>query len=75
MLGQAVNEQVLVILCGITKLFVGEVVESARILAHRSGHHGALMPAHIHEAYQVMRSQGRIGSSHRHLKMFRSRPA
>jgi len=60
-----------VVLCSITKLHVGEVVETARILAARSGHKGALMPIHIHEAYQVMRSRDRVPNSKRHMRLFR----
>lgn len=55
-----VNDKLVIAMCGITKLYVGELVETARILAEQEGYKGPLLPSHIHRAYQVLHSCGRI---------------
>lgn len=51
---------VVITMSGIAKLFVGELIETARMIAHERGHTGALLPEHVHEAYQLLDSRGRV---------------
>eukprot|EP01025_Chloroclados_australasicus_P068011 TRINITY_DN9434_c0_g3_i2.p1 TRINITY_DN9434_c0_g3~~TRINITY_DN9434_c0_g3_i2.p1 ORF type:complete len:282 (+),score=69.91 TRINITY_DN9434_c0_g3_i2:394-1239(+) len=69
--GRTVHPNVIQALCGVTKMHIGEVVETARILADRSGHYGALMPIHVHEAYQLMQMENRLPARKRHKRLFR----
>ena len=45
---------------GVTKVFVGELVEEARRVAEAAGAKGALQPAHIHAAYQRLQEQDKV---------------
>lgn len=58
-IGQVPNVHVTIAMCGITKLFVCELVETARMIAYRRGHSGPLLPSHIHHAYQVLLQAGK----------------
>ncbi|CAL5225141.1 g7921 [Coccomyxa viridis] len=58
--GQPPQERLLVAICGITKLFVGELVETAREIAAAEGDVGPLQPHHVHAAYQRLDKQGVI---------------
>lgn len=55
--GRSVNANVVTAMCGVTKMYVGEVVETARSIATRAGHHGPLWPRHIIEAHEVLQQQ------------------
>eukprot|EP01024_Parvocaulis_polyphysoides_P051283 TRINITY_DN5044_c0_g2_i4.p1 TRINITY_DN5044_c0_g2~~TRINITY_DN5044_c0_g2_i4.p1 ORF type:complete len:204 (+),score=16.35 TRINITY_DN5044_c0_g2_i4:126-737(+) len=59
-LRQNVNERMIISMQGIAKLFVGELVECARKVANDRGDRGPLKPAHIHAAYQILYSEGKI---------------
>jgi len=48
----------LIALAGVTKVFVGEVVEEARRVALELGAKGPLQPAHVHAAYQRLKERG-----------------
>jgi transcription initiation factor TFIID subunit 11 len=52
--------EALIALSAIGKLFVGEVVELARKLANQQGHSGALMPSHLHTAYQMLYASNKV---------------
>eukprot|EP00198_Chlamydomonas_reinhardtii_P000087 XP_001689422.1 predicted protein [Chlamydomonas reinhardtii] len=48
------NERAIIAMCGISKLFLGELVEMARVCASQEGHTGPLLPRHVHRAYQQL---------------------
>ncbi|KAI8464654.1 MAG: hTAFII28-like protein conserved region-domain-containing protein [Monoraphidium minutum] len=54
-----VDPLLLLALGSVTKAFLGELVEQARILAARQGHRGALLPSHIRQAYARLELDGR----------------
>lgn len=60
LLGMSINDKLVIAMCGISKLYVGELIETARVLAEREGHKGPLLPSHIQRAYQVLSGCGRI---------------
>ncbi|BDA40398.1 probable transcription initiation factor TFIID subunit 11 at C-terminar half [Coccomyxa sp. Obi] len=70
--GQAPHFNTTIVMCGIAKLFVGELVETARMVAAHQGDSGPLLPEHLREAYQQLDRQGRIphrGRKPRGLRM------
>jgi hTAFII28-like protein conserved region len=52
--GRTIHPNVVTAMCGVTKLYVGEIVELARAIATRGGHHGALLPTHVYQAYHAL---------------------
>lgn len=69
--GKAVQPNVVMVLCGVTKMFVGELVENARKIAAQGGHHGPLLPVHIYEAHQAMQASGETLPPRKHARLFR----
>ncbi|GIL80555.1 hypothetical protein Vretimale_16023 [Volvox reticuliferus] len=65
------NEKAVIAMCGISKLFVGELVELARVCASQEGHTGPLLPRHIHRAYQQLGMQGKLPHRNNTRRMFR----
>ncbi|GLC39495.1 hypothetical protein PLESTB_001808400 [Pleodorina starrii] len=65
------NEKAVIAMCGISKLFVGELVELARVCASLEGHQGPLLPRHIHRAYQQLGAQGKLPHRNSTRRMFR----
>lgn len=51
-IGQAVNPNMVIAVAGLSKVFVGELVEEAKRVQLEEEEEGALMPSHIHEAYR-----------------------
>lgn len=58
--GTTINDKVNIALCAIGKLFVGELIETARIVAAQEGHAGALLPRHVQLAYQILDKNGKV---------------
>mmetsp|Transcript_28805 Transcript_28805/g.66556 ORF Transcript_28805/g.66556 Transcript_28805/m.66556 type:complete len:201 (-) Transcript_28805:83-685(-) len=61
--GSAVNQTIGFIMCGIAKVFVGELVETARIVQGEWGegsYEVPVLPKHYREAYRRLRSQKKI---------------
>lgn len=69
--GRAVNPNVVMVLCGVTKMFVGELTEHARKIAARGGHHGPLLPVHVYEAHQAMQASGEALPQPKRARLFR----
>ncbi len=67
-IGQAVNPNIVIGICGVCKVFVGEMVVEAKKVQKEEGHTGALLPSHIHEAYR------RLYKSMPNLQMFKKEP-
>ncbi|KAI4292497.1 transcription initiation factor TFIID subunit 11 [Pancytospora philotis] len=51
-IGQAVNQNMVIGVCGLCKVFVGELVCEAKKVQEEGGECGPLLPSHIHEAYR-----------------------
>ncbi|KAJ3376368.1 transcription initiation factor TFIID subunit 11, partial [Lobulomyces angularis] len=51
-LGQQIPPQATMIMAGVGKIFVGEIVELAKEVQEEWGHEGAISPAHLREAYR-----------------------
>ncbi|EFJ43650.1 hypothetical protein VOLCADRAFT_106752 [Volvox carteri f. nagariensis] len=65
------NEKAVIAMCGISKLFVGELVELARVCASQEAHTGPLLPRHVHRAYQQLGLQGKLPHRNNARRMFR----
>jgi transcription initiation factor TFIID subunit 11 len=69
--GKAItNPNVLIALCGVTKMFVGELVETARMIATRANHFGPLMPVHIYEAHRTMQADKKSVNKPKRARLF-----
>lgn len=51
-IGQAVNPNMVIAVAGLSKVFVGEMIEEAKKVQEEFEEEGALLPSHIHEAYR-----------------------
>lgn len=63
-IGHQVNVNMVTVMCGIGKVFVGELIETARVVAQEQGSHCALQVHHIQEAYQRLDRRGNIPHLH-----------
>lgn len=68
---RAINDKVVTVMRGVSKIFVGDIVETARQVAASQGHQGALLPGHIHCAYQLLDQQGRIPHRQKRGRLFK----
>ncbi|CAN1225859.1 Transcription initiation factor TFIID subunit 11 [Linum grandiflorum] len=57
---QKISLQVNIVVCGIAKMFVGEVVETARIVMAERRESGPIRPCHLREAYRRLKLEGKI---------------
>ena len=69
--GRTVHTDAVTAMCGVTKMFVGEVVETARCLASRGGHYGALQASHLYEAYALLQEEQATPAARQHKRLFR----
>lgn len=69
--GVLANPNVMIALCGVTKMFVGELVEAARIVATGAGHFGPLLPVHVYEAYRMLQSEKKCICTPKRARLFR----
>ncbi len=51
-IGQAVNPNIVIGVCGLCKVFIGEMVAEAKAVQMQQNQEGPLLPSHIHEAYR-----------------------
>ena len=58
-LGTPVSEEMVIIMGGVTKLYLGEIVEVAKEIQQSWGDSGPLAPCHIREAYRRIRREDR----------------
>jgi hypothetical protein len=57
-----INKEMEVFVCGVAKVFVGEIVEEALAVAgYTEVDHKPLLPKHIREAVRRLQSRGKIG--------------
>ncbi|XP_058752238.1 transcription initiation factor TFIID subunit 11-like [Vicia villosa] len=57
---QSISKPVLVVVSGITKMFVGEVVERARIIMTERKESGPIRPCHLREAHRRLKLEGKV---------------
>ncbi|KAJ2945662.1 hypothetical protein O0L34_g495 [Tuta absoluta] len=69
--GCSVGQNVVIAMSGIAKVFVGEVVEEALEILHKSGEAGPLQPKHLREALRRLRVRGAIPPRKAHRTLFR----
>jgi len=69
--GAKINQNTVIVMSGITKIFVGEVVETAKEVMEEWGDTGPLKPTHIREAYQRLKIQGKIPHSLHQKQLFK----
>ncbi|ADM11118.1 transcription initiation factor TFIID subunit TAF11 [Encephalitozoon intestinalis ATCC 50506] len=67
-IGQAVNPNFVIAVCGLAKVFVGEMIEMAKIVQGEREETGPLLPSHIHEAYR------RLHRKIPNIKVFKKAP-
>ncbi|OMO94229.1 TAFII28-like protein [Corchorus capsularis] len=57
---QKVSLPMTIVVCGIAKMFVGELVETARMVMTERKESGPIRPCHIREAYRRLKLEGKI---------------
>ncbi|CAK8575454.1 unnamed protein product [Lathyrus sativus] len=57
---QSISKPVLVVVSGITKMFVGDVVERARIIMNERKESGPIQPCHLREAHRRLKLEGKV---------------
>lgn len=67
-IGQAVNPNFVIAVSGLAKVFVGEMIEIAKIVQKEKQESGPLLPSHIHEAYR------RLYKRTPNIKVFKKAP-
>lgn len=71
--GNNVSHKTSIVMAGVTKIFVGEIVETARTVMEEWKETGPIRPRHLREAYRRQQAKGKIPSSatYSHKKLFR----
>lgn len=58
--GSVVTVHMAIVMSGITKIFVGELVETARVVMSERGDRGPIRPSHMRESYRRLKQQGKV---------------
>jgi len=69
--GGSIKEQTAISMSGITKIFVGELVEKARQIMVQWEHTGATRPEHVREAYRRLKLEGQVQNLRQNKKLFK----
>lgn len=59
-IGGAVTDNMLIVMSGVTKVWVGELVEEAVCVRRERGDEGPLAPPHLREAHRRLRARGKV---------------
>jgi len=51
-IGQAVNPNIVIAINGVSKVFIGEMIDEAKLIQKEKNESGPLLPSHIHEAHR-----------------------
>ncbi|ESW06568.1 hypothetical protein PHAVU_010G058500 [Phaseolus vulgaris] len=57
---QKISVPITIVVSGIAKMFVGEVVETARIVMKERKESGPIRPCHLREAYRRLKLEGKV---------------
>ncbi|KAH9747038.1 actin-related protein 2/3 complex subunit 2A [Citrus sinensis] len=57
---QKISLPMTIVVCGIAKMFVGELVETARMVMTERNESGPIRPCHIREAYRRLKLEGKV---------------
>jgi transcription initiation factor TFIID subunit 11 len=58
--GNRISQNSVVVMCGITKVFVGELTEAAKTVMQEWNHTGPIKPVHLREAYNRLNKEGLV---------------
>jgi transcription initiation factor TFIID subunit 11 len=58
--GNRISQNSVVVMCGITKVFVGELTEAAKTVMQEWNHSGPIRPVHLREAYNRLNKEGLV---------------
>lgn len=65
------NDTIVLAVVGVTKVFVGEIVETARTTMEEWNEKGPIQPRHIREAYRRLKMANKIPYYQKHRRVFR----
>ncbi|CAL0316168.1 unnamed protein product [Lupinus luteus] len=68
---QKISVPMTIVVSGIAKLFVGEVVETARIVMKERKESGPIRPCHLREAYRRLKLEGKVFKRSGGSRLFR----
>ncbi|CAN8231278.1 unnamed protein product [Cochlearia groenlandica] len=57
---QKISMPIIIVTCGIAKMFVGELVETARVVMGERNESGPIRPCHIRESYRRLKLEGKV---------------
>ncbi|ESQ55339.1 hypothetical protein EUTSA_v10026240mg [Eutrema salsugineum] len=57
---QKISMPITIVTCGIAKMFVGELVETARVVMGERKESGPIRPCHIRESYRRLKLEGKV---------------
>ncbi|OAY26607.1 transcription initiation factor TFIID subunit 11 isoform X2 [Manihot esculenta] len=57
---QKISLPMTIVVCGIAKMFVGELIETARMVMTERKESGPIRPCHIREAYRRLKLEGKV---------------
>ncbi|KAG7592341.1 TAFII28-like protein [Arabidopsis thaliana x Arabidopsis arenosa] len=58
--GPKIDDTMNIVVRGITKMFVGDLVETARVVMRERNESGPIRPCHIRESYRRLKLQGKV---------------
>eukprot|EP00210_Caulerpa_lentillifera_P003114 g2976.t1 len=56
---QVHDDKILIVICSLAKMFVGQLIQESRRLAGSVGESGPLRPEHVRKAFKLLETQGR----------------
>jgi len=68
----AISQTITIVMAGIAKVYVGELVESARTIMEEWGEEGPLRPKHIREAYRRLKQTGAVPTTKYNKRLFKT---